>query len=212
MDFNHCDQYNHLLTRKCTCGGQPEMLVDFVADFGARCTKCHLTTHAYITPERAAMHWNAGDDIMPNPLHIFWDDPAGYLKGEVVAIHIADDEFDPITKQSINFSEAIIEYANLKLYTKHYSSDIGYAVDIEEISSFYPEVYRHTIRPAGGETIKFENIVFSEDGRILRLEYRWNESWLFIIAEQHNLVISRDIVPYNEVSSSVDGEYPLTCL
>ena len=33
MDFNHCDMFNHLLTRKCSCGGDPEMLIDFVADF-----------------------------------------------------------------------------------------------------------------------------------------------------------------------------------
>ena len=207
MDFNHCDQFNHLLTRKCSCGGDAEMIIDFVDDFEARCSKCHRSTHAYMRPEGAAKHWNDGDDIMEKPLHIFWDDPEGYLQGEVVAIHIADDEFNPVTQQSINFMEAIIEYTDKKLRVEHDSCTI----DIRSISSFNPDI-RYTIRPATGETIKFENIVFSEDGGILRLEYRWNESWLFIIAEQHNLVISRDIVPYNEVSSSVDGEYPLTCL
>ena len=46
--------FNHLLTRKCSCGGEPEMIVDFVADFEVRCSKCHLSTHAYIKPEDAA--------------------------------------------------------------------------------------------------------------------------------------------------------------
>ena len=204
MDFNHCDTFNHLLTRKCSCGGEPEMIYDFVDDFEARCSKCHRSTHAYMRPEDAAKHWNDGDDIMEEPLHIFWDDPQGYLQGEVVAIHIADDEFDPITQQSINFMEAIIEYTDKMLCVEH---DHG-TIDIGRISSFNPEIYRYVIRPASGETIKFDSIV-SADRNVVRLEYRSNMSWLFITTEQDNLVIARDIVPFDEVSPSIDGEYPL---
>ena len=204
MDFNHCDMYNHLLTRKCSCGGDPEMIIDFVDDFEVRCSKCHLSTHAYMKPEDAAKHWNDGGDIMDTPLHIFWDNPEGYLQGEVVAIHITDDEFDPITQQSINFMEAIIEYTDKKLCIEH---DYG-TIDIGRISSFNPEIYRYVIRPASGETIKFDSIV-SADRNVVRLEYRWNESWLFIATEQDNLVIARDIVPFDEVSPSIDGDHPL---
>lgn len=205
MDFNHYDIYNHLLTRKCSCGGDPEMIIDFVADFEARCSKCHRSTHAYIEPETAAKHWNDGDDIMEAPLHIFWDDPQGYLQGEVVAIHIADDEFKPVTQQSINFMEAIIEYGDKKLGIEHDDSTI----DIGEFSSFNPEIYCYTIRPENAETIKFEKVVIAEGNRIVRLEFRWNDTWLFIVAEQHNLVITRDIVPYDVESPSVDGDKPL---
>lgn len=204
MDFNHCDMYNHLLTRKCSCGGEPEMIVDFVADFEARCSKCHLSTHAYIKPEDAAKHWNDGDDIMEEPLHIFWDNPEGYLQGEVVAIHIADDEFDPITQQSINFMEAIIEYTDKMLCIEHAHGTI----DIEEFSSYNPDFYRYVIRPASGEMIKFDNLV-SADRNVIRLEYRWNDTWLFIVSEQDNLVIARDTVPFDEVSPSIDGDHPL---
>jgi len=38
MDHNHCDMYNHLLTRTCRCGGNAEMLIDFVDDFVVRCS------------------------------------------------------------------------------------------------------------------------------------------------------------------------------
>ena len=108
MDFNHCDMYNHLLTRKCSCGGDPEMLIDFVADFEVRCSKYHRSTHAYIGPENAAKHRNDGDDIMEEPLHIFWDNPEGYLQGEVVAIHISDDCFCGISHQSCDFEELVL--------------------------------------------------------------------------------------------------------
>lgn len=149
--------------------------------------------------------WNDGDDIMEAPLHIFWDDPQGYLQGEVVAIHIADDEFKPVTQQSINFMEAIIEYGDKKLGIEHDDSTI----DIGEFSSFNPEIYCYTIRPENAETIKFEKVVIAEGNRIVRLEFRWNDTWLFIVAEQHNLVITRDIVPYDVESPSVDGDKPL---
>lgn len=209
MDFSHCDMYNHLLTRKCSCGGDAEMIIDFVDDFEVRCSKCHLSTHAYIKPEDAAKHWNDGDDIMDTPLHIFWDDPEGYLQGEVVAIHIADDEFDPVTQQSINFLDAIIEYRGKKLIVQHYSDEDGHTIDIRKISAFNPDRYRYIIRPAKGDIIKFANIVISDNDSIARLEYSWNESWLFIAAEQDNLVIARDIVPYDEESPSIDGDYSL---
>ena len=47
--YHHADFYNNQIKRKCTCGGAPEMLCDFVGDFIVRCKKCHISTHAYIT-------------------------------------------------------------------------------------------------------------------------------------------------------------------
>jgi hypothetical protein len=153
MDFNHCDMYNHLLTRKCTCGGDPEMIIDFVADFEVRCSKCHLSTHAYIKPEDAVKHWNDGDDIMEKPLHIFWDDPEGYLQGEVVAIHISDDVFWGISHRSCDFVEAVFEYKDKMYSIEHESSGEDGSINIGSLSSFNPEVYRHIVKPADGETI-----------------------------------------------------------
>ena len=139
-----------------------------------------------------------------HPPHIFWAAPEEYLHGEVVAIHVSARGFAPITQQSVNFTQAVIEYTDRKLLAEHRHS----AINIEEISSFNPEIYRHVIRPALGETISFARLV-SADCNALRLEYRWNESWLFIIAEQNTLVIARDSVPFNALSPSPDGEHPL---
>ncbi|MBE6995453.1 MAG: hypothetical protein E7429_01785 [Ruminococcaceae bacterium] len=209
MDFDLCDAYNHLLTRQCTCGGKGEMLIDYADDYVVRCSKCHLSTHAYIRPEDAARHWNNGDDIMDHPLHIFWDAPEDALRGEVTAIHIYYDEFEPVTQQSINFAEAIIEYKDKMLRVEHDGNHNGCRIEIDSFSSFNPEMYRYTIRPKVGETITFDAVVIPEGQRVVRLEFRWNDSWLFIAAEQHNLVIGRDVVPYNEVSPSFDGDCPL---
>ena len=203
MDFNHCDMFNHLLTRKCSCGGEPEMIVDFVADFEVRCSKCHLSTHAYIKPEDAAKHWNDGDDIMEKPLHIFWDDPEGYLQGEVVAIHISDDCFCGISHQSCDFEEAIFEYKNKMYFFEHERSGEDGAINIGSLSSFNPEVYKHVVKPADGETIRFEKIVYSENGDIEGVAFRWGDTWLFVFTSEHNLILTR-----SSFDLSDDGGWP----
>ena len=53
MDFNHCDMYNHLLTRKCSCGGAAEMIIDFVADF----CRDHIHGIRAIKPEASFLMW-----------------------------------------------------------------------------------------------------------------------------------------------------------
>ena len=208
MDYGFVPFLNYMLTRKCSCGGDPEMLVDFVDGHIVRCSKCHLSTHAYMDPKIAAAHWNSGDDIMPRPLHIFWDNPKGYLQGEVVAIHIAEDGFKPVTQQSIDFLEAIIEYTDKRIYVE--LDDHGdYAIlDFGLITEFSSDRYPYTIKPDAGESIRFENLVFCGDS-VSRLDLRWDTSCLSIVASHKSLVITRDIVSYNEVSSSMDGDYPL---
>ena len=159
-------------------------------------------------PKIAAAHWNSGDDNMPHPLHIFWDNPKGYLQGGVVAIHIAEDGFEPVTQQSIDFLEAIIEYTDKKIYVKLDDHDDYAILDLGLITDFSPDWYRYTIKPDAGESIRFENIIFANDS-INRLDFRWDTSYLSIVASHKSLVITRDIVSYNEVSSSIDGDYPL---
>lgn len=60
MDFSHCDISDHLLTRKCSCGGDPEMIIVFVYSIKVRCSQCHSSTLAYVKPEVATKHWNDG--------------------------------------------------------------------------------------------------------------------------------------------------------
>ena len=77
MPYHHADQFNKQIKRKCECGGDPEMLIDFVDDFIVRCKKCHKATWAYIKPEGAIEHWDElwdqDDDNRP-PLELLIDD------------------------------------------------------------------------------------------------------------------------------------------
>ena len=48
------------LTGKCNCGGEGELLLDFVSDYVARCKKCMHSTYAQMIAKNAIEEWNAG--------------------------------------------------------------------------------------------------------------------------------------------------------
>lgn len=99
-------------------------------------------------------------------MDIFWDAPERYLEGEVTAIHIADDEFCPISLQSCDFMEAIFEYDGKMLEFEYMDHEECDTIGIGDIGAFNPQVYKYTLRPGNDEKIKFEKIVYSEDGEI----------------------------------------------
>ena len=190
MDYIHNDFYDDLLTKKCNCGGYGEMLVDCVADFVVRCSKCHRSTHAYMKPEDAATHWNNADDISEHPLHIFWDDPAGALKGQITAIHFDENPSGFLPSSKFFFWEAIIEYTDKVFFVEHHDYNGEYAIDIGQYSTFNTEIYRNALIPPKSACAYFENIKIDERGEIVRLEFSWGDSRLIIAAEKENLSIS----------------------
>lgn len=48
------------LTEKCACGGEGELLLDFVSDYVVRCEKCKMSTWAQMNAKDAIEEWNAG--------------------------------------------------------------------------------------------------------------------------------------------------------
>ena len=48
------------LTGKCNCGGEGELLLDFVSDYVVRCKKCMHSTYAQMIAEEAIKEWNEG--------------------------------------------------------------------------------------------------------------------------------------------------------
>ena len=58
--FNHVLGAERHLTGKCNCGGEGELLLDFVSDYVVRCKKCKHSTYAQMIAEDAIKEWNAG--------------------------------------------------------------------------------------------------------------------------------------------------------
>ena len=48
------------IKRKCSCGGEGELLLDFVSDFVVRCKDCKRSTYAEMIAKEAIRKWNNG--------------------------------------------------------------------------------------------------------------------------------------------------------
>lgn len=53
----------HLLNRKCACGGEGEICLDFVSDYFVHCNRCHNSTWAEMCLIDAIDAWNKADLI-----------------------------------------------------------------------------------------------------------------------------------------------------
>lgn len=59
--YNYVYGLDRLLTRKCSCGGTGEVLLDFVSDYVVRCNKCKKATCAEMMVIYAIDNWNKGE-------------------------------------------------------------------------------------------------------------------------------------------------------
>jgi len=121
----------------------------------------------------------------------FWDALEENLQGEVVAIHIVSDGFMGISYQSCDFEEAIVEYTDRMYSFQHEENGEDGAINIFAVSSLNTEQRYLTVRPADGERIRFEKIVYEENEDAVGIAYRWEDTWLFVYTSEYNLILTR---------------------
>lgn len=59
--FFHVYGAERHITRKCECGGDGELLLDFVSDYMVRCRRCMKSTWAQMNAQDAIEEWNDGN-------------------------------------------------------------------------------------------------------------------------------------------------------
>lgn len=80
--YNHvlgCDRH---LSRKCECGGDGEILLDFVADYVVRCKNCKKSTWANMELQSAINDWNNGELQVPQQKILVLGLPCGRSRKE----------------------------------------------------------------------------------------------------------------------------------
>ena len=60
MSYHHVLGAERHMRGKCNCGGEGELLLDFVCDYIVRCRKCKRSTYAQMIAIEAIEEWNAG--------------------------------------------------------------------------------------------------------------------------------------------------------
>lgn len=58
--FFHVYGAERHINRKCECGGNGELLLDFVSDYAVRCKRCYKSTWAQMNAQDAIEEWNDG--------------------------------------------------------------------------------------------------------------------------------------------------------
>ena len=189
MPYYHMSGYDHLIKRKCTCGGDAEVIMDFVQDFEVRCSKCHLSTHAHMEPEEAIRHWNAADDFC-GTMDLLIDDLDKNLQGEILEIRISDDMYQ-YNNQSCDVSEAMLVYKDKFIRISHEEADDIGAIGFERWTAFNPRMYRYVVKPKTGKPIQFIKIFYEDDGSIAGLKMRIDDRYLFVFVSEHDLIITK---------------------
>lgn len=59
--YNHMYGFERLIKRKCDCGGEGELLMDFVSDCVVRCKACKKSTWARMNVQDAIDDWENGE-------------------------------------------------------------------------------------------------------------------------------------------------------
>ena len=59
--YHHVYGTEHLIKRKCSCGGTGELLLDFVSDYIVGCKECKKSTMASMNAIDAIEDWEAGE-------------------------------------------------------------------------------------------------------------------------------------------------------
>ena len=193
MIYHHADAYNEQFRRTCHCGGEPEMLMDPVDDFIVRCKKCHISTHAYMKPEEAIKQWDSGNDIMP-PLDLLSDNLDKNLEGPVLYMAIRGDDSVQLNQQSCDCLEVIIVTNDRIIIAEHEKYGENGSIAFGTMSSFNKEVYNLRITAPADGSIEFVKILYEEDGTIDCVKYRYGEHYLFLFADEYNLIVTKSIM------------------
>ena len=190
LPYHHADHYNAQIKRRCDCGGEPEMIVDFVADFIVRCKNCHASTMAYIYPEEAIEDWNLGNDAARTPLDLLIDDLEKNLSGEVLYMAMDEETTQRIDRQSFLCEDALIVMRGRILGAEHERNEEKGAIGFDLISDFDEKAYNIRITPKEHERFELDRIRYSADGSVSEIRYCLGDGFVVLTSGKDDMIVT----------------------
>ena len=178
---------NHLLTRKCTCGGEGEIVIDFVHDYAVRCKKCHTSTWASMCLIDAILDWNAWE--IPIQLDTGEEDLIAQLAKEPVSFIDVSTEGFWLAKASLCDAESVMVVFSDCAYniTSQCTADGNYDFSVSKYSSYNKNRFGMRITSWEGKDIHGLGFERDECGRYLRFEI--DGSYLLLTPDAAGLMI-----------------------
>lgn len=156
------------LIKKCLCGGDGVLVVDFVSDYGIRCNKCHKGTSAHMCACAAIDEWNEVGDL----------DDIGLYPGEkfyqadksVISI-IAIDKMGRYEKDTyLECNCIILHVGNLIFAVKSaYGGDGKYIFSYNELGDYNHDIYEKYIESSSNEVISYGSRGFIDNNECMHL-------------------------------------------
>lgn len=87
------------ITRKCDCGGEPELMLDFDSDFYIRCSKCHKSTWATYELRSVIDDWNNNEiettiDTAAERFEKYIQEPVKYIALDERSVCYDENQWD----------------------------------------------------------------------------------------------------------------------
>lgn len=151
--------FNRHIKRKCACGGQGELMIDFVSDFYIRCNKCHKSTWATYEVKSVIDDWNEGEteteiELSRERFMALLDNDVNYIALDEHSICYDDNMWDS--------SSLIISIGNslFKLESQRIGDD-KYDFEYHELSDYNKSMWPNLVVPTSEQGIRF--VCFEEE-------------------------------------------------
>jgi len=193
----HLERDDHLLKRRCSCGGKGQMILDCVDDYIARCDTCHDSTDSYMDINDAVKAWENGN--CTGALDLLFDDWEKHL-GEIEEVYINDDEPWRANKQSCDCDIIVLKTKNALLSLESYNDFLEIAKLID--SGEYPYRYKVDLE---GKVFKLDKMRKIKEDRVQAIRYRCGDTFLFMFAMDDIVILT---MSKYDLFEEIEMDYP----
>ncbi len=127
-------------------------------------------------------------------------------------IYISSEEFCKVNAQSCDCLDLIIDTGEHMVSVEYFKGGDYWWIDLHKITEFEKDEYKYKV-VMNGEVFKLEKINYDHDGFINALKFKCNDVFLFIFADEYNLILTKskyDLL--DETGELYDEEATLTII
>ncbi len=115
------------------------------------------------------------------------------LSGDVLYMAIAEDGAEQYTPQSCDCLDVIIVMRDHILHVTYHKQGENGAIEYARIADVQNEKYNLRINAPSNGNFTFIKVLLQEDGTIECMKYHFGDRYLFIFANEFNLVVTKSI-------------------
>lgn len=183
-----------LLKYRCKCGGEPEIIEDFVSDYEIRCKECKRSIWAGMTVQEAIDDWDWEWENNKTDLHVFSlpsDDLQETFGNKILSFAIDSESSRWIETYCCECQEILIQTEKQKFLLEHAHYGEDGAILVGEPMSLNKENFKLRVLSEENSPIIFDKAQYREDGTLEALRFCYGDSYLFVFADEDELILTK---------------------